>query len=181
MSNLGRIQELFRQLQAEVELLSAENAELRQTIAAFEQQQRSPYDSPPEQAVPDDEGVALEISSLGLVEKSTPDAPKGGGKLKAVKNFFVKRLEHRRPEPDQPVSPAKKTGGSRGATDPPELWSGPVQRKGLLKKLDRWTYLRSFDAHREGVWEVVVSPSDPTRIASASFDGTARVWAIDGR
>ena len=84
MSNLGRIEDLFRQLHLEVELLAAENAELRHSLAQYERS----GDTTPEQVPLDDTEPPLSP------EKDTPapavvdapsEAPKQGGKLKAVK------------------------------------------------------------------------------------------------
>lgn len=34
-----------------------------------------------------------------------------------------------------------------------------------------------FEEHAKRVWSVDVSPADPTRLASASDDGTVKLWA----
>jgi WD40 repeat protein len=73
--------------------------------------------------------------------------------------------------------PKEKASG-----DPPELWSGPEKKKGSekKKKTDRWTFSKTLEGHTKAVDEICICPYDPYIIGTASRDGSARLWNLDG-
>lgn len=209
-SRVERIEVLLAELTREVALLAAVNDDLRRQLAArdadtsasaadgaLDTEQPVPPDDGPEGVVEPKENLRTSAASASAAstaaattatESAANETPKGG-KLKAVKDFFVKKRENKRDADAVPVSPLKKTSASTGKPsslpEPPELWAGPARetrtKGGLLRKLDRWTFVRHLEGHRDGVGEVSVCPTDPNMLASASLDGTARVWAIDSQ
>ena len=140
--------------------------------------------------VPIPGAVVVSSSSSGNL---VPKDSLGGGKFKAVKDFLFKPKKEKA---DSDVAKPKEPKSGSKKEEPPQLWSG--SRRGRdPKKLDRWVFCRAFSGHTNGIpclifgffavmviFIGVVEVTRPvqyhTLIGSASFDGTARLWAVDG-
>lgn len=81
-------------------------------------------------------------------------------------------LLHEFPMPSAPWTPTFSRDGSRLAVT---SWDYAI----YVFDVDSGEFLRRLEDHRAHVWDACFDPTDPTLVATASSDGSAKLWDVD--
>ncbi len=167
-------------LEAHVSLL-AENAELKLKLAAAIQRlavhepdvTEASLVAAPEISVKKGEEETKKKGD-DEAKKKAEDKTEGPSKFRAVKDFLFKS------KPKTAEDEAKAKSAKTASKD--ELFVGDQRKKGssTKNKPDRWVFLRSMEGHTQAVVDMTLCEYDPFLLASASRDGTVRLWHMEG-